>query len=93
MSAKHLKTILKDYLRGTNFRDINNTITIQKTWEKTVGKPITKNTEILSFNKGTIIIKVSNPVWRNEISLQKKSLLDKLKKTEPSLNIKEIVLK
>ena len=93
MAAKRLNQILGEYLKGTDFKEINNTISIQTAWEKTVGKPIAQNTEIESFKRGLIKVKTSNPIWRNELSLQKQSLLEKLKKTEPSLNIKEIIFK
>ena len=93
MSAKQLKQILGEFLKGKNFKEINNTISIETAWEKTVGNPIIKNSKIESFKNGTIKIKVSNPIWRNELSLQKQDILDKLTKTEPSLNIKKIVLK
>ena len=43
------------------------------------------------FKKGTIIINVESPVWRNELSLQKQDLLNKLQKIEPDLNIKKII--
>ena len=93
MSAKQLKQILGEYLKGEDFKEINNTISIQTAWEKTVGNPIIKNSKIESFKNGTIKIKVSNPIWRNELSLQKQDILEKLKKSEPNLNIKKIILK
>ena len=93
MAAKQLKEILDEYLKGEDFIEINKTISIQTAWEKTVGNPIIKNTKIESFKNGTIKIKVSNPIWRNEISLQKQDILDKLIKSEPDLNIKKILLK
>ena len=93
MGTKSLKQILSDYLSGTDFVEINNTITIQKIWKKTVGKPINNNTKIKSFKNGTIEINVSNSVWRNELSLQKNNLLEKLQNEEPNLNIKDIILK
>ena len=93
MKAKQLKQVIEEYLKGADFKEINNTISIQQAWEKTVGKPINKNTTIESFKNGTINVKVSNPIWRNELSLQKQDILDNLKKTEPDLNIKEIILK
>ena len=93
MAAKELKQILGEYLKGADFKEINKTISIELAWEKTVGKPINTNTNIESFKNGIIKIKASNPIWRNELSLQKQSLLEKLKKTEPSLNIKDIILK
>ena len=92
MGAKQLKEILGEYLKGTDFTEINNTISIQTAWEKMVGRLISKNTTIKSFKNGTIKIKTSNPVWRNELSLQKETLLEKLQKTEPNLKIKEIIL-
>ena len=58
-----------------------------------MGDPINKNTEIQKFKNGTLTIKVSNPVWRNELQLQIKEILQKIKKEEPSLLIKEIKLK
>ena len=59
MAAKHLKQILGAYLKGTHFEEINNTISIQKAWEKTVGKPIIKNTSIKTFKNGIITQKKS----------------------------------
>ena len=93
MTAKQLKQILGEYLKGEDFKEINNTISIQTAWEKTVGNPIIKNSKIESFKNGTIKIKVSNPIWRNELALQKHDILDKLIKSEPNLNIKKIILK
>ena len=93
MVAKQLKQILGEYLEGEDFKEINNTISIQIAWEKVVGSPIIKNAKIESFKNGTIKIKVSNPIWRNELSLQKQDILEKLIQSEPNLNIKKIILK
>ena len=84
---------MREYLKGSDFEEINNTISIESLWEKTVGSPINNNTIIESFKNGTINIKVSNPIWRNELFLQKQDILVKLKKTNPDLNIKQIVFK
>ena len=93
MATKRLKQILEEYLKGTDFDEINNTISIQKAWKETVGNPISKNTNIQSFKNGIINIKVSNPVWRNELYLQKHELIIKLKKTCADLKVKEIIFK
>ncbi len=93
MAAKQLKQILGEYLKGADFKEINNTISIQSAWENMSGKLINKNTEILSFKNGTVIIKVSNPIWRNELSLQKQHMLIKLQKEEPDLKIINIIFK
>ena len=93
MNPKSIREILSDYLTGSDFNEINESINLEKSWKHIVGKIIDKNTEIISLKKGELIIKTSNPVWRNELSLQKKDLLAKIKKTQPKLIIKEIIFR
>ena len=90
MKAKSIKDILSDYLEGSNFKEINDTINLNNLWKKLVGENISKNTEIVSIKNGKITIKTSNPIWRNELTFQKEELLIRLKKEEPELQIKEI---
>lgn len=66
---------------------------IISTWNQTVGSPINKKTEIISYEFGTITVKAQNPVWRNELSFQKNEILKKLKLALPGINIKEIQIK
>ena len=51
-----------------------------------------KNTVIAlrEIGEGKISIKTTNPIWRNELSFQREDLLQRLKKEEPEINIKEI---
>ena len=93
MSTSSLKKLLEDFFRGTNFKEINTTISVELVWNRVVGKPISNNTKIKSLKRGILNIKTSTPVWRNELFLQKRELLKKLKQTDPSLNIKEIIFK
>jgi len=90
LKPKQIKDILSDYLKGTNFKEINTSINISTAWINIVGKTIAKNTEIQSFKNGKITVKTTNPIWRNELIFQKEDLLSRLKKEEPALNIKEI---
>ena len=90
MKAKSIKNLLSDYFKGSDFKEINETINLNKSWNKIVGKTISKKTEIASIKNGKIIIKTSNPIWRNELTFQKEDLLKRLKKEETEINIKEI---
>ena len=90
MKAKLIKDLLSDYFKGSSFKEINETTNLNKSWNKIVGKTISKNTEIAGIKKGKITIKTSNPIWRNELTFQKEDLLNRLKKEEPEINIKEI---
>ena len=90
MKPKSIKTIMSDYFKGTNLKEINQAINISTIWKNIVGNTIAKNTEIQKFKNGKITVKTSNPIWRNELIFQKEDLLNRLKKEEPELNIKEI---
>ena len=93
MKAKSIKNLLSDYFKGSDFKEINETINLNKSWNKIVGNTISKNTEIESIKNGKITIKTTNPIWRNELTFQKEDLLNRLKKEEPEINIKEIEFK
>ena len=90
MKAKSIKNLLSDYFKGSDFKEINETINLNKSWNKIVGNTISKNTEIESIKNGKITIKTTNPIWRNELTFQKEDLLNRLKKEEQEINIKEI---
>ena len=93
MKPRSIKNLLSDFLKGKDFKTINDTISLTSTWKQNVGEPILKNTKIIDFKNGKLIIKTSNPIWRNELSFQKNELLNKLQKAEPKLNITEIIFR
>jgi hypothetical protein len=93
LNAKPIKDLLSEYLKGTSLNKINETMNIERLWKIIVGSTISKNTEIIGKKKGILTIKTSNPIWRNELSLQKTELLKKIKAINPELNITEIKLK
>ncbi len=90
MKPKSIKTVLSDYFKETNFKEINATINSSTASKNIVGKTIAKNTEIQNVKNGKVTVKTVNPIWRNELIFQKEDLLNRLKKEEPELNIKEL---
>ena len=90
--AEKLKEILENYLNGESFKEINETITLEKAWKEVVGNPINKNTQIISFKNKILTVKTSTPVWRNELFLQKKNILEKIKTKLKKNKINEIKL-
>ncbi len=90
MKAQPLKNILSEYLNREPIKKINNIINIQNIWTEVVGKTISINTEIIEIKNKTLLVKTKNPIWRNELSLQKTDLLKKLNKNKHINNIKDI---
>ena len=93
MKAKLIKEILSEFLENSDFYSINENINIEKIWKKVVGDLIAKNTKFSSFTNGKIIITTKNPVWRNELSLQKASFIKKLNQELPDKQIKQIIFR
>ena len=92
MPTKIIKDVIKELFQKKLYKEINVHVHIQKIWKKTFGEPINNNTKIKSYKRGVLTIITSNPIWRNELSLQKKEIINKLKSSEPNLKIKEIFL-
>ena len=90
MKAQSLKNILSEYLNREPIKKINNIINIQSVWIEVVGKTISNNTEIINIKNKILLVKTKNPIWRNELSLQKTDLLIKLNKNKHINNIKDI---
>ena len=80
-------------MEGSSLREINTAINLEQIWCAVVGKTISNNTEIIHLKKGVLTIKASNPIWRNELSLQKGELIDKINNPKSNLYIKEIIFK
>jgi len=59
-------------------------------WPDVVGKKIAENTEAKSVEFGVVLICVKNPVWRQELQLQKDQIIKKLNKALLKKIIKDI---
>ncbi len=96
LKSKPLKNILFDYLNNQKNNQYDNSIKLiklEKIWKEVVGPNIHLNTEIILYKNGKLIIKVTTPVWRNEISLQKSKIIQEINKNNNNIKITEIILK
>jgi len=89
---KELKNILDSLLINMGIEKPimqNKSILI---WKDVVGETIAKNTEPEEVKHGTLIVKVSTPVWKNELMFKKKEILEKLNNVLGKKVIKDIKL-
>ena len=59
-------------------------------WSEIVGETVSKNTEPISIEHGSLNIKTATPVWRQELQFQKKNIIEKLNKKLNKKLIKDI---
>ena len=75
---KKINNLLDLFLENKNFKNTKKRDLVEFVWEKEVNVEIKKNTTILSFEKGILLVKAQNPTWKMELSLLKESLKKKL---------------
>ena len=88
-----LKKVLKDTLDKTGVKkkiEANKTHLI---WADVVGEKISKNVETREVKKGVLYLVAKTPVWRNEINLIKKKIIDKLNKKLKKNIIRDLRIK
>ena len=59
-------------------------------WKDIVGEVVAGATETTGVEKGVLTVKTSSPVWRQELHMQKKDILEKINKKIGTKAIKEI---
>ena len=75
---KKINNLLDLFLENKNFKNTKKRDLVESVWEKEVNIEIKKNTTILSFEKGILLVKAKNPTWKMELSLLKENLKKKL---------------
>ncbi len=59
-------------------------------WNEIVGEQIARVTEPVRIEKGTLIVRVSNGPWRNELTLMKSGILGKVNNALKGEKIRDI---
>ena len=87
---EHIRGTLKKLIKKQGFeKEINQQKAIDF-WGEIVGKKINENTEPLEVRFGVLTVKVKNPVWRQELQLQKDNIIKKINKKLIKTTIKDL---
>ena len=62
-------------------------------WNEIVGEQIAAHTTAEKISYGKLYVKVSSPVWRNELIFQKEEILNQINKKLVNAKINEIILR
>ena len=87
---KHINTALKSLIEKTGLKKQLEQQRVLEMWGKIVGDAIAKNTEAVSVNQVTLVIKAKSAAWRQELQLQKKEILENLNTVSANKLIKDI---
>ena len=59
-------------------------------WEDVVGRSVAKNCTPEEVKRGILIVRALTPVWRNEIAIKKKEIVEKLNSKLGKKTIKDM---
>jgi predicted nucleic acid-binding Zn ribbon protein len=69
---------LTSYLRKSGLDDKARLHHLATHWSEVVGKAVAEQTEEVRFDKGICTIRIKTPAWRQELSLARTQLKDRL---------------
>ena len=64
-----INELLDVFLNNKNLKNTKERDLIESVWEEKINSDIKKNTTILSFKNGILLVKAKNPTWKMELSL------------------------
>ena len=73
-----INELLDVFLNNKNLKNTKERDFIESVWEEKINSDIKKNTTILSFKNGILLVKAKNPTWKMELTLIKNKLKKKL---------------
>ena len=73
-----INELLDVFLNNKNLKNTEERDLVESVWEEKINSDIKKNTTILSFKNGILLVKAKNPTWKMELSLIKNKLKKKL---------------
>jgi predicted nucleic acid-binding Zn ribbon protein len=87
---KPIRDILEKFFRSLGVEERLEENLAFAYWDSVVGKEIANHTEPEKIVKGTVMVKVDNDVWRNELSFFKHEIIQKLNQKIGKKIIQEI---
>ena len=87
---QHIGGPIKKFLRSAGLEKGIAQQNAMDIWPDVVGKNVSKNTEPVSVEHGTMTVKTETSAWRQELQFQKKQIIETLNKKLNKKVIKDI---
>ena len=87
---KHLKKAIEKAINDVGIKSALNQETAVVFWGAVVGKAVSSVTKAERVESGTLVVRVESSVWRQELHMQRKEIINKLNKKIGTKAIREI---
>ena len=89
---KNISKVLNDVLAQKQFRIGIDNLRVQEAWVKTMGKNIKKYTYTVKYKKGVLFIKLKSSVLKEELTFEKRKVINLINKELGKEYVKDLVL-
>ena len=89
----HINEIIQEILNKSNLKGRLDETTITKKWEEVVGKTMAQYTRNVYVSKGILYVNVTSSVVRNELMMNRSTLIERLNAITGNETIKDIIFR
>ena len=90
MLVKQLKKAIEEAIEGAGIKSELHQESAVTLWGAVVGRAVSSVTKDEGVDSGTLVVRVESSVWRQELHMQKKEMINKLNKKIGAEVIREI---
>ena len=87
---KELKKAIEEAIESAGIKSALHQESAVILWGTVVGRAVSSVTKAEGVNSGTLVVRVESSVWRQELHMQKKEIINKLNKKIGTEVIREI---
>lgn len=91
-NTKHLSELLKIFKNSKKLAKGLNQVEVERAWNEQMGPAIQKYTSKLTFDKGTLYVRLQSSVLREELSYGKSKIIKNLNESLGKELVKKIIL-
>lgn len=92
-NQKSVKQAMEEAFQSLNIKDKVAETRLISSWEKVMGKTISKHTRKLFISKGTLFIYLDNPALKNELTYSRERIIELVNESAGEELVREVVIK
>lgn len=92
-NTEKLSDVLRQYIEQNNLQPKLSELNIVDQWEQLMGKTVASYTEELRISNGTLFIKLSSPILKNELIMGREIIKKRLNESAGAEVIRQIVFR
>jgi predicted nucleic acid-binding Zn ribbon protein len=92
-NQKTIKQAIEEAFQSLNIKNKIDETRLITSWEKVMGKVISKHTRKLFVIKGTLFIYLDNPALKNELTYSRDKIIELVNESAGEELVKEVVIK